>query len=29
MPGLGGMMTEVRVYQNPLPAQTKVSQTHV
>jgi FtsP/CotA-like multicopper oxidase with cupredoxin domain len=28
-PGSGGMMTEVRVYQNPLPAQTKVSQTYV
>lgn len=27
--GPGGMMTEVRVYQNPLPAQTKVSQTYV
>ena len=27
--GLGGMMTEVRVYQNPLPAQTVVSQTYV
>jgi FtsP/CotA-like multicopper oxidase with cupredoxin domain len=25
----GGMMTEVRVYQNPLPAQTKVSQTFI
>src|SRR5262249_9747132 len=25
-PGAGGMMTEVRVYQNPLPAQTVVSQ---
>jgi hypothetical protein len=24
-----GMMTEVRVYQNPLPAQTVVSQTYV
>ena len=30
VPGLGGMMTEVRVYQgSPLPAQTKVSQTYV
>jgi FtsP/CotA-like multicopper oxidase with cupredoxin domain len=28
-PGLGGMMTEVRVYQNPLPAQTVASQTYV
>jgi FtsP/CotA-like multicopper oxidase with cupredoxin domain len=28
-PGAGGMQTEVRVYQNALPAQTKVSQTHV
>jgi FtsP/CotA-like multicopper oxidase with cupredoxin domain len=28
-PGGGGMMTEVRVYANPLPAQTKVSQTYV
>jgi hypothetical protein len=28
-PGPGGMMTEVRVYQNPLPAQTIVSQTYV
>jgi hypothetical protein len=28
-PGPGGMMTEVRVYQNPLPAQTVVSQTYV
>jgi FtsP/CotA-like multicopper oxidase with cupredoxin domain len=28
-PGLGGMMTEVRVYQSPLPSQTKVSQTYV
>lgn len=28
-PGAGGMMTEVRVYQNPLPAQTVVSQTYV
>jgi FtsP/CotA-like multicopper oxidase with cupredoxin domain len=27
--GPGGMMTEVRVYQNPLPAQTFVSQTYV
>ena len=27
--GPGGMMTEVRVYQNPLPAQTVVSQTYV
>ena len=27
--GLSGMMTEVRVYQNPLPAQTVVSQTYV
>ncbi|HEY3717867.1 MAG TPA: multicopper oxidase domain-containing protein [Jatrophihabitantaceae bacterium] len=27
--GPGGMMTEVRVYQNALPAQTKVSQTYV
>jgi FtsP/CotA-like multicopper oxidase with cupredoxin domain len=29
VPGPGGMMTEVRVYQNPLPAQTIVSQTYV
>jgi FtsP/CotA-like multicopper oxidase with cupredoxin domain len=28
-PGPGGMMTEVRVYQNPLPAQSVVSQTYV
>jgi FtsP/CotA-like multicopper oxidase with cupredoxin domain len=28
-PGPGGMMTEVRVYQNALPAQTFVSQTYV
>ena len=28
-PGAGGMQTEVRVYQNPLPAQTSVSQTYV
>jgi FtsP/CotA-like multicopper oxidase with cupredoxin domain len=28
-PGPGGMMTEVRVYQNPLPAQTIVGQTYV
>ena len=28
-PGPGGMMTEVRVYQTPLPAQTVVSQTYV
>ncbi|GIG21337.1 hypothetical protein Cch01nite_20610 [Cellulomonas chitinilytica] len=28
-PGAGGMMTEVRVYANPLPAQTVVSQTYV
>jgi FtsP/CotA-like multicopper oxidase with cupredoxin domain len=28
-PGPGGMMTEVRVYQNPLPAQAFVSQTYV
>jgi FtsP/CotA-like multicopper oxidase with cupredoxin domain len=27
--GPGGMMTEVRVYQNPLPPQTVVSQTYV
>lgn len=27
--GQGGMMTEVRVYQNPLPAQLIVSQTYV
>jgi FtsP/CotA-like multicopper oxidase with cupredoxin domain len=27
-PGPGGMMTEVRVYQNPLPAQTIVNQTY-
>jgi FtsP/CotA-like multicopper oxidase with cupredoxin domain len=27
-PGPGGMMTEVRVYQNLLPAQTKVSETY-
>jgi FtsP/CotA-like multicopper oxidase with cupredoxin domain len=27
--GPGGMMTEVRVYQNALPAQTRVSQTYV
>jgi hypothetical protein len=29
LPGPGGMMTEVRVYQNALPAQTAVSQTYV
>ncbi|HXH98291.1 MAG TPA: multicopper oxidase domain-containing protein [Gaiellaceae bacterium] len=29
LPGPGGMMTEVRVYQNPLPPQTKVSETFV
>ena len=29
LPGPGGMMTEVRVYQNALPAQTVVSQTYV
>ena len=29
IPGRGGMMTEVRVYQSPLPAQTAVSQTYV
>jgi FtsP/CotA-like multicopper oxidase with cupredoxin domain len=28
-PGTGGMMTEVRVYQTALPAQTVVSQTYV
>jgi FtsP/CotA-like multicopper oxidase with cupredoxin domain len=28
-PGPGGMMTEVRVYQTPLPPQTVVSQTYV
>jgi FtsP/CotA-like multicopper oxidase with cupredoxin domain len=28
-PGTGGMVTEVRVYQNPLPAQSGVSQTYV
>jgi FtsP/CotA-like multicopper oxidase with cupredoxin domain len=28
-PGPSGMMTEVRVYQSPLPAQTVVSQTYV
>ena len=28
-PKAGGMQTEVRVYQNPLPAQTVVSQTYV
>jgi FtsP/CotA-like multicopper oxidase with cupredoxin domain len=28
-PGAGGMMTEVRVYQNPLPAQGVVSQTYI
>jgi hypothetical protein len=28
-PGAGGMMTEVRVYQNALPPQTVVSQTYV
>jgi FtsP/CotA-like multicopper oxidase with cupredoxin domain len=28
-PGLGGMATEVRVYQNALPAQTTPSQTYV
>ena len=28
-PGPGGMMTEVRVYQTALPAQTVVSQTYV
>jgi FtsP/CotA-like multicopper oxidase with cupredoxin domain len=28
-PGAGGMQTEVRVYQNALPAQTVVSQTYV
>ncbi|MDP9239615.1 MAG: multicopper oxidase domain-containing protein [Actinomycetota bacterium] len=28
-PGPGGMMTEVRVYQSPLPPQTAVSQTYV
>jgi FtsP/CotA-like multicopper oxidase with cupredoxin domain len=27
-PGPGGMMTEVRVYQDPLPAQTIVNQTY-
>ncbi|MEU7875201.1 multicopper oxidase domain-containing protein [Dactylosporangium sp. NPDC049140] len=27
-PGAGGMMTEVRVYQSPLPAQTVVGQTY-
>jgi FtsP/CotA-like multicopper oxidase with cupredoxin domain len=29
LPGAGGMMTEVRVYENPLPAQTVVNQTYV
>jgi FtsP/CotA-like multicopper oxidase with cupredoxin domain len=29
LPGPGGMQTQVRVYQNPIPAQTKVSQTYV
>jgi FtsP/CotA-like multicopper oxidase with cupredoxin domain len=29
LPGPGGMMTEVRVYQNPLPLQSFVSQTYV
>lgn len=28
-PGLGGMVTEVRVYQNPLPPQTTPNQTYV
>ena len=28
-PGTGGMMTEVRVYQNALPAQTVVNQTYI
>jgi len=28
-PGLGGMATEVRVYETPLPAQTTISQTYV
>jgi FtsP/CotA-like multicopper oxidase with cupredoxin domain len=28
-PGSGGMMTEIRVYQNPLPSQTSVNQTYV
>jgi len=28
-PGPGGMMTEVRVYEDPLPAQQKVSETYV
>jgi hypothetical protein len=28
-PGLGGMATEVRVYQSALPAQTAPSQTYV
>jgi FtsP/CotA-like multicopper oxidase with cupredoxin domain len=28
-PGAGGMMTELRVYQSPLPPQTVVSQTYV
>ena len=28
-PGAGGMMTQVRVYATPLPAQTTVSQTYV
>jgi hypothetical protein len=27
-PGLGGMMTEVRVYQNPLPAQLAPNETY-
>jgi manganese oxidase len=27
-PGLGGMMTEVRVYQNPLPAQSAPNETY-
>jgi FtsP/CotA-like multicopper oxidase with cupredoxin domain len=27
-PGLGGMMTEVRVYQNPLPAQSQPNETY-
>ena len=29
LPGSGGMMTEVRVYETPLPAQAKVSETYV
>jgi len=29
LPGPGGMMTEVRVYKNPLPSQTEVSQTYI